>query len=615
MNPSTALAAAVVDELIRCGMREAVIAPGSRSAPLAMALHRRAEAGELRLNVRIDERSAAFCALGLAKASGMPVPVVCTSGTAAAHFHAAVIEADESCVPLLVLTADRPPELRGTGANQTIDQLKLYGSAVRWFCEVGVAEDGTPRSGYWRCVVSRAWGLASGSAGGPPGPVHLNLPLREPLVPDMERAGRGLVASGVDAADEVDDVTAADELTSSDEGLADVGLPVVADETGGVLAGRAGGAPWTRFDDLAELDWTERGLVVLGDGDYDARPLIELAQEAGWPVLAEPSSNGRRGPCALSAYQYLLADPGFMAGHQPDVIVSAGRPGLSRGQSALLGVGGRFRHVVLAQAPGRWSDPGRSATDVVARVRLAARRLAAAPPRDGVSGWTRAWLTADQACRKAVDAVLDRDGSLSEPWLVRHVSAALPAGALLWVASSLPVRDLDQHMTPRAGLRILASRGASGIDGLVSSATGAALAHQAAGGGPAVALLGDLALLHDAAGLFLGPDEPRPDLCLVAVNNDGGGIFSMLEQAAFPGPFERVFGTPHGASLLSLARAARMPYTRIEQPADLASVISELVVPKAGMRLVELQTSRDEQAELRRSLSRAAAAALAAMQA
>ncbi len=204
MNPSTALAATLIDELIRCGLREVVLAPGSRSAPLAMEFFRRSQLGDLRLSVRIDERSAAFTALGLAKVSRRPVAIVCTSGTAAAHFHAAVIEADESHVPLLVLTADRPPELRGTGANQTIDQLKLYGPAVRWFCEMGVADTLLPS--YWRSAGARAWGLAAGTAGGPAGPVHLNLAFRDPLVPadvgqvDQELAGgqperRGLASA------------------------------------------------------------------------------------------------------------------------------------------------------------------------------------------------------------------------------------------------------------------------------------------------------------------------------------------------------------------------------------------------------------------------------------
>jgi 2-succinyl-5-enolpyruvyl-6-hydroxy-3-cyclohexene-1-carboxylate synthase len=594
MNPSTAQAIAVVDELIRCGLREAVIAPGSRSAPLAMELHRRAAAGDLRLSVRIDERSAAFTALGLAKASRVPAAAVCTSGTAAAHFHAAVIEADESGVPLLVLTADRPPELRGTGANQTIDQLKLYGSAVRWFCELGVAEgwaDGAAQARaagqagqarYWRSVIARAWGLASGAAGGPPGPVHLNVPLRDPLVPDLPASTAARV-------------------------------------TPGWLNGRSGGAPWTRFAAVAELHWAERGLVVLGDGDYDASPLLDLAEQAGWPVLAEPSSGGRRGERALAAYQYLLADPGFMAEHQPDLLVSAGRPGLSRGQLALLRSPAPVRHVVVAQGPGRWSDPARSATDVATHVRLTVPAGAgtAEPAGDRPAGlasseWLASWLTADRAVREAVDTALDASAVLSEPRLAREAAAALPDGALLWVASSLPVRDLDQHMAPRAGLRVLASRGASGIDGLVSSAVGAALAHQSAGGGPAVALLGDLALLHDAPGLFIGRGEPRPDLCLIVVNNDGGGIFSQLEQAEFAESFERVFGTPHGADVSALAAAAGLPYRQIERRNELTE---ELAAPlprsRSGLRILELRTGRPDQASLRAGLTRVAAAALA----
>ncbi|HEX9552276.1 MAG TPA: 2-succinyl-5-enolpyruvyl-6-hydroxy-3-cyclohexene-1-carboxylic-acid synthase [Streptosporangiaceae bacterium] len=571
MNPSTALAATLVDELIRCGLTEVVLAPGSRSAPLAIEFHRRAQAGDLRLSVRIDERSAAFCALGLAKASGSPAAVLCTSGTAAAHFHAAVIEADESAVPLLVLTADRPPELRGTGANQTIDQLRLYGPAVRWFCEVGVAEERTGQDGYWRSAACRAWGLASGSAGGVPGPVHLNLAMREPLVPDAPFAD---------------------------------GPPAAADEPWG----RPDGAPWTRFGAAAELPWAERGLVVCGDGDYDPAPLLSLAEQAGWPVLAEPSSNARCGSCALGAYQYLLADPGFVAAHQPDVIVSAGRPGLSRGQLGLLRSAGLGRHVVIAQGPGRWSDPARSATAVAASVRLAGRL--SGPEPDRPSGWLSEWLEADRATAAAVDAILDTDDLLSEPKLARDLAAALPDGALLWAASSLPIRDLDQRMIPRSGLRILASRGASGIDGLVSSAIGAALAHQAAGGGQAVALLGDLALLHDAPGLLVGAGEPRPDLCVIVVNNDGGGIFSMLEQAAFPGPFERVFGTPHGTGIADLAAAAGLPYRRIKRATELAEVLSAAAAPGSGLSLVELRTDRAGQAALRQGLADAAAAAL-----
>ena len=578
MNPSTAFATVLVDELMRCGLQEAVIAPGSRSAPLAMALYAAASAPDsaLRLHVRIDERSASFLALGLAKASGRPAAVVCTSGTAAAHVHAAVIEADESCVPLLVLTADRPPELRGTGANQTIDQVKLYGGAVRWFSEAGVTEYRTGQVGYWRSLASRAWSLSSGNGVASAGPVHVNVQFREPLVPD-----------------------------------ADPAWP----ET---LEGRADGAPWSRAWLLekrsqagvtgglpeAELDWTERGLVLCGDGTVDPQSLAELASSAGWPLLAEPSSGARYGPAALRSYEYLLDSADFLAAHRPDLIISAGRPGLSRGQLALLrcagltGYGAGTRHVVLGQPDGRWADPARTATDVASSVRL--RQAPAASD----TGWLDSWRRADAAATAAVDSVLDSDGGLSEPLLARDLGAALPGGTLLWVASSMPARDLDRHLAPRADLRILANRGASGIDGMVSSAIGASLAHQRAGTGAAVALLGDLALLHDAPGLMIGPLEPRPDLCFIVVNNNGGGIFSGLEQAAFPDPFERVFGTPHDTDLSHLAAAAGLPYLLVRQAAELPDALVG-----RGLRLVEVRTDRAEQSALRNAVAKACAAA------
>ena len=588
MNPSTALAVALADELIRCGMTDAVLAPGSRSAPLAMELFARAQRGDVRLHVRIDERSAAYLALGLAKASRRPAGVVCTSGTAAASFHPAVIEADESCVPLLVLTADRPPELRGTGANQAIDQIKLYGNAVRWFCEVGAPEAEPGMAGYWRSLACRAWGLAAGAAGGPAGPVHLNLAFRDPLVPDGPPPGGGDGGGGAGG------------------GAGGGGWPER-------LEGRPGGAPWTTFGGAwaaapLELPWTERGLVVCGDGDEDTESLRALAESAGWPVLAEPSSGARRGRNALSAYEYLLGSPGFMNRHRPDVIVSAGRPGLSRQQTSLFKLR-PARHVVVSRQPGRWDDPSRTATDVAPAIRLTGR--AERNGHDGRTGagtgWLTSWLRADAAARGAADEILDTEDGLTEPRLARDIVAALPDGALLWTASSLPIRDLDHHMTPRDGVRVLASRGASGIDGTTSAAIGAALAHQAAGGGPAVALLGDLAFLHDAPGLIVGPGEPVPDLCLIVVNNDGGGIFSLLEQAAFAGPFERVFGTPHGADLGQLAAAARLPFTRLERVGDLPAALAG-----SGLRVVEARTDREVGAALRGRLQQAASAAAAA---
>ena len=355
-------------------------------------------------------------------------------------------------------------------------------------------------------------------------------------------------------------------------------------------------------------------MIVCGDGAEAAvlPGLAELAELAGWPVLAEPSSGARQGPNALSAYPYLLDTPGFVAAHRPELIVSAGRPGLSRSQLAFLRAagqaGGPARHVVLAQGPGRWADPARTATDVASGIRLRGTPAPASGPPRRAPAWLESWRRADAAARCAVDAVLDETGPLTEPGLARDLAAALPDGALLWAASSLPVRDLDRQMAPRAGLRVLASRGASGIDGLVSSAIGAALAHQAGGGGPACALLGDLAFLHDAPGLMLGPAEPRPDLCVVVVNNNGGGIFSELEQAAIPGPFERVFGTPHGADLGQLAAAAGLPYALLEDPADLPGVLAG-----RGLRIIEVRTDRAAGAALRARLRERASAAVGAL--
>ena len=583
MNPSTAFATVFADELVRCGVREAVIAPGSRSTPMAMALHALDVTGRLRLHVRIDERAASFTALGLAKASRRPVVILCTSGTAAANFHPAVIEASESGVPLLVLTADRPPELRGAGASQTIDQVKMYGDAVRWYADPGTPERRPGAAGHWRSLACQAAAQAAGAAGTFPGPVHVNLPFRDPLVPDSPVPG-GPQAAGEDWPES--------------------------------LEGRPGGAPWTRFAAQAPLPpglpgqagpapapraadagaghlalpWAERGLVVCGDGDYDAAPLLALAERAGWPVLAEPSSGARRGQNALTAYQYLLASADFMATHRPDVIVSAGRPGLSRPQTALLRTPG-VRQVVIVQGPGHWADQTRHATDVAGSVELTGA------PATLPSAWLGDWRRAGVAAGAAIDAILGPSDQLTEPRLARDLLRLIPDGSLLWIGSSMPVRDVDVTMPPRDDVRILASRGASGIDGTTSSAIGAALTHE----GPSFALIGDLTFVHDAAGLAIGPGEPRPDLCLIVVNNDGGGIFSTLEQAAFPDSFERLFGTRHGTDLHQLAGSFGIPCTTAQTPEDLAKALAG-----AGLRILEVRTSREESTALRAAIRAAA---------
>jgi 2-succinyl-5-enolpyruvyl-6-hydroxy-3-cyclohexene-1-carboxylate synthase len=549
MNPATALATVLVDELVRCGLTDVVLAPGSRSAALALAVY---EQSRLRLHVRIDERSAAFLALGIAKRSGRPVAVVCTSGTAAANFHPAVVEAHESGVPLLVLTADRPPELRGTGANQTIDQVKLYGSAVRWSCEVGTPEERPGMVAYWRSLVSRAWHVALDPD---PGPVHLNLAFREPLIPD------------------------------GDESWCE---PLDGDATGSWTKVRAA-TPGS----VLHVPPTRRGVLVVGDGAVNVKRYVAAASMAGWPVLAEPNGNARYGDHALSAHHFLLGVPEFVERYRPEVVVTLGKPGLSRPLLSFLRRA--EEHVVVSPSLARWPDPVRSATQVAQEAEI--------PVVSGDDAWLKAWRTADLVARRAVDSVLEESAEVSEPRLARDLVSAMPGGSLLVAAASMPIRDLDQTMHPRRGIRILANRGASGIDGLVSTSVGAALAH----GNRAYALLGDLAFLHDQNGLVIGPRDARPDLAIVVVNNAGGGIFSLLPQAAFAEPFERVFGTPHAVDIASVAAAHGVPYTRLESMEGLSKALSG-----EGLRIVEARTNRAANAALHARMREAAHAAVRA---
>jgi 2-succinyl-5-enolpyruvyl-6-hydroxy-3-cyclohexene-1-carboxylate synthase len=558
VNPSTALARVLVDELVRGGVRDAVVAPGSRSAPVALALAAAERAGALRLHVRIDERTASFLALGLARASGRPVPVLTTSGTATAHLHAAVLEADVSGVPLLALTADRPPELRSTGANQTIEQPGLYGGAVRWAADVGVPEAGreAAQNRYWRSVVSRALLAATGALSGDPGPVQLNLAFRDPLLPDGEPA------------------------------------PLA-----GPWAGRDGRAPWTAGARAAvaapPIGGGPRTLVVAGDGPHDlGRAWAAGAASAGWPVVAEPSGGAWTGD-AVRGGALLLGVPDWLDEHRPERVVVVGRPTLSRPVSALL-ADPRVRVETVAATP-RWPDAGRSSA-LVTR----------AGPPDGPPSdpaWCTAWREAADRVGAAVDTLLDAAPGLTAARLARDVVAALPAGALLVLGSSTPVRDVDRLAVPRGDVPVLANRGVAGIDGTVSTAIGAALVH----GGPAVALMGDLTFLHDLQGLLTGEGEARPDLTVVVADNDGGGIFAQLEpgRPAHARDYRRVFGTPHGRDPVALARALGWPATRVTAAADLPAALAA-----GGPRVVVVGTDQRAEAELATALRDAAGRAL-----
>ena len=560
MNPATAFARVLVDELVRGGVTDAVLAPGSRSAPVALALAAAERAGRLRLHVRIDERTAAFLALGLAKASGRPVPVLTTSGTAAAHLHAAVLEADASGVPLLALTADRPPELRATGANQTIDQAGLYGGAVRWGADVGVPEAGRQpeQNRYWRSLVAKALLTARGALSADPGPVHLNLALREPLLPDDE----------------------------------DTALT-------GPWAGRPGGAPWTAAGATTNptsraSGWSERTLVVIGDGPpFWGRIAGEHAGALGWPVVAEPSSGGWSG---LRGGALLLGVPDWLDAHRPDRVVVVGRPTLSRPVSALL-ADARVEVETTTIRP-RWPDAGRS----TAAVGLGFD----GGPAEGDSisyTWAREWADAAARVGAAVDDVLDAAPELTAARLARDVVAALPFGSLLVLGSSTPVRDVDRLAVPRGDLTLLANRGVAGIDGTISTAVGAAAIH----GGPAFALMGDLTFLHDLTGLLLGEGESAPDLTVVVPDNDGGGIFAQLEpgEERHARDYRRVFGTPHGRDLVRVAQALGWAATCVESATELPGALA-----LGGPRVVVVRTDQRAEARLANRLREAAAAAL-----
>ncbi|MBW3657365.1 MAG: 2-succinyl-5-enolpyruvyl-6-hydroxy-3-cyclohexene-1-carboxylic-acid synthase [Actinobacteria bacterium] len=576
-NPSHALALVVVDELARCGVTDAVLAPGSRSTALALAL---ADDPRVRLHVQIDERSAGFVAVGLGRATGRPAAVVTTSGSATANLHPAVVEADTGHVPVLVLTTDRPPELRHTASNQTIDQLGLYGPAVRWFCEVGVPEDRPGVVAYWRSTLARAYAEATGVRTSP-GPVHLNLAFREPTVPE------------------------------TDDGRSRVDHPFRQD-----LSGRTGGAAWVTTtrppaelppDQLAALAeriaGTERGLVVLGDVGSDVAPALDLAERAGWPVVAEPLSDARRDGRALTHAAQLTAVPAFAAAHRPDLVLRIGRTGLARGVAELLGPD---VPQLLVDPYGRWLDPHRAVAELVvadpARTCAGVAEVLAAPAG---SAWLDDWRRADGTAAAAVAAVLEEDDTPSEPRAARDVAAAVPDGGALVVGSSMPIRDLDGYLRPRRGLRILGNRGASGIDGFVSTALGVALASS----GPTVALCGDLTFLHDGNGFLLRPDVAAVDCTFVVVDNDGGGIFSFLPQARYPAAFERVFATPHGRDLAGLAAFHGLPHERVTSATALPAAVAA-AAGAGGIRVLEVRTDRDANVALHRRLQDAVAAAV-----
>jgi 2-succinyl-5-enolpyruvyl-6-hydroxy-3-cyclohexene-1-carboxylate synthase len=563
---------AFCDELARCGMQHACASPGSRNTPIVLSLAREPR---IACHSHIDERAAGFFALGAAKASGRPVAVTCTSGTAAANLAPAVIEAQEARVPLIVLSADRPPELREIGAGQTIDQLKLYGAAVKWFFEVGVQEASPERLRWIRTLACRAYATA---LRGPAGAVHLNFPLREPLVLDGplpdDTTGRPGGRPHVSAA-------SAESAGAGAAGAEPAGAEPAG--AGPAVAGTAvvGG----------------RALIVAGRDERDTASgpaLAARAERAGIPLLADPLSGARRGEAAIAHYDLLLRSPSFADAHRPDLVIRTGDLPTSKPLRAWLAE--LDAEQIAVDPDGAWHDPG---SRVAARVPVLPDLPAADSP-----AWLTSWRDADARVARAVGDCLGDE--LSEPTVAAGLGRWLPANATLFVAASMPIRDVEEFWAVRDDPpRVLSNRGANGIDGTVSSAFGAA----AAGGGPVVLLLGDVTLAHDIGGL-LAARRLGLSLTIVLINNDGGGIFHFLPVASEGAAFEEQIATPHG---LDFAHAAALYGCAHRPVGDLGALRTELaasLAAAAGTTIIEVRTDRVENRALHARVADAAAAAL-----
>ncbi|HEY7857219.1 MAG TPA: thiamine pyrophosphate-binding protein [Candidatus Nanopelagicales bacterium] len=677
MNPSTAQGRVVVDELIRCGVTDVVLAPGSRSAPLALAFAAADARGLVRLHVRLDERSAGFLAVGLAQVSGRAAVVVTTSGTAVANLTPAMVEASYAGVPVIAITADRPPELRDTGANQSIDQVKAFGTLARWSHDLAVAEPRPGQVGYWRSVIDRAVDASIESVD--PGPVHVNVALRMPLTPEEDDPGwvedLGLLPVDLDP-DDLPDVlprTVDGRLAlSAAQPLDEVLAPFVTDDLAITELFRSWGADQALEDftgqindllqrigpdatapsgDAANANINEdedddddddddddegdyedpgtivpsRGVVVVGHGGdlEQGDAAVALAEACGWPLIGEPTGNARSGDTTLTHGPILLADKDFADKHQPDVAVVVGTVGLER---SVLDLISRTPLVVTVdpRVAVRRADPTRSTTVHVAVVPEAPDDYEAYD-----DSWLDGWLAADAQARTAVQRTLDATETLTGPDVARTVWDVLGPEHLLVVASSWPVRHLGSFARVREGADaplVVGNRGASGIDGVVSTAWGAALAHQddqtavvedgegditvvTTRGATAYVLLGDLAFLHDHNGLVVGAQEPAPDLVYVVVDNDGGGIFSQLEPAGSE-HFERVFGTPHGLDLVAVAAAAGIPARRVVDVGELVHALDETTAAGGVHVIVAKVGSRESEAALLRAVQAAVGVAL-----
>jgi len=541
--------ATIVDEWIRCGVEHAVVAPGSRSTPMALAIAARSE---LQLHVFHDERSASFAALGigLSSKSGklMPAILLCTSGTAAVEFHAAVVEAHYASVPMLVCTADRPPELQGVGAAQTIDQQNLYGASTRLFVDAGIADD-TGRDN-WRQLAHEVLSAAIQTDAGP---VHLNLPFREPLV-------------GV--AEELPAVVGSQIESSFDD-------------------------PRTISQDLIQklsaLCVEEKGVIVAGNGIDNPQMVLELAHRLQWPVFADSRSGCRvdngdtYGATIVSNADVLLRDSGTAGACSPLVALRFGEPPVSKVVNAWLRES-KCTYVAVSDTL-KLIDPDRIVVEhVVAKASQVCASLIAHVQQKPATSWVTNWAKLQATCDLILGSMWNDSSALTEPLVARTLVEAMPQDSNLVLSSSMPVRDVEWFSAPRVGVRVLANRGVNGIDGVVSTAVGVA----AESGKLTALLIGDIALLHDTNGL-LNLMQREVDLKIVVVDNKGGGIFSFLPQSTTLDPqrFEQLFGTPHNVDIGQLVQAHGLPNATVVTVAQLKGALAQ-----KGSRVIIVNTDR-----------------------
>jgi 2-succinyl-5-enolpyruvyl-6-hydroxy-3-cyclohexene-1-carboxylate synthase len=561
---------AFVDQLARAGVRHVCTCPGSRSTPLALLL---AAQPAMRVWVHLDERSAAFFGLGLARVLGEPVALLATSGTAAANFLPAVVEANLARVPLIVLTADRPHELRDNGAAQTIDQLRLYGSNVRWFFDLPEPEATPEQVRLVRALAARAVGSATAE---PRGPVHLNWPFREPLVPAQRQV------------------------------IADHRAPVVEVHNPTLAPGRELIEALRR--DLARHT---RGIIVCGpqaDAELPAA-VSRLAQRLGYPLLADPLSGARCGrhdrTSVVDAYDAFLRDAATVERLEPEIVLRIGALPTSKPLAQYLQRYANARQILVD--PGGWREPLGIASDVLhVDPRALCDGLAAEPPASAATDWAGRWLDINAVTRRAIRRHVEALDELFEGAVFAHLAGLLPDGCVLYAGSSMPVRDLDTFLPGSArALRCVSNRGANGIDGVVSSALGAS----AAGLGPVVLVIGDVSFYHDLNGL-LAARRHGLDLLVVLINNDGGGIFSFLPQAqADSDTFERLFGTPHGLDFRPFVEGYAGRFVRVRDWHAFGAAVSE-GLERGGLQVVEVPTHRARNVTLHRQVWRAVAEAL-----